>query len=348
MLNKFKFSLPSLKLKTKLPKERYALGLDISVYSLKLVALRFFKDNTEVSGFSIEPAGLDVVPALKRMTANTEIKSVNISVSGAGSIIRYISFPQMNSGELKQALKFEAQKHIPFSIQEVYTDACILEENLGESKMLVLLAAAKKEMVNQRRKIIEEAGLKTNLVDLDSLALINAFNYTSAQENASAEQKAIALLNIGAHTSNLNIIEGRIPHLSRDIHIAGNSFTQSLADNLSLDFKSAENIKLNSLQDGLDKTERIMEPVLTNLANEIRVSFDYYESQSASSVSKIFLSGGGSKLLGLKETLANLLGIEVDYWDPLERLTISASVDVQRVKAAASQLAVAVGLAFRE
>ncbi len=89
-----------------------------------------------------------------------------------------------------------------------------------------------------------------------------------------------------------------------------------------------------------------MESVLSNLAVEIRTSFDYYESQNASSVVKIFLSGAGAKFSGLKDMLVRLLGIEVEYWDPLKRIKIDAGLAVEDAKAQASQLAVAVGLAL--
>jgi type IV pilus assembly protein PilM len=87
--------------------------------------------------------------------------------------------------------------------------------------------------------------------------------------------------------------------------------------------------------------------VVTSLTSEIRTSFDYYESQSASSVAKIFLSGGGSRMIGLKDMLANFLGIEVEYWDPLKQIILSSDIDPQKIKALFSQFAVAVGLALR-
>ena len=148
--------------------------------------------------------------------------------------------------------------------------------------------------------------------------------------------------------SNLNILENGLPVLSRDIYIAGNNFTQKTADILELDFKSAEELKLNIDREKLDKVVIAAESVLSDLAKELRVSFDYYESQNASSVIKIFLSGGGSKFSGLKDMLANLLGIEVEYWDPLRQISITDSVDSKEAKALSSQLAVAVGLALRK
>jgi type IV pilus assembly protein PilM len=342
------FPFPSLKFKSKRSKEKFSAGLDIGAHSIKLVILKSQKDAMELCGFNIEPAELDVVPVLKKLTENNNIKTVNISVSGSGTLIRYISFPKMAESELKQALQFEAQKHIPFPINEVAIDACILNENLPDDKMLILLAAVKKEFISQRMKAIEEAGLRLKIIDVDSVALVNAFNFNFPQDQTESDHRAIALLNIGATVSNLTIVEDGVPRLSRDIYIAGNSCTQKLADYLGIEFKVAENFKINELKNNSENSAKVIEAIITSLANEERISFDYFESQGASSVSKIYLSGGGSRLFGLKDILMGLLGVDVDYWDPLEKLTVPEALREKKSELISSQLAVAVGLALRK
>ncbi len=337
-----------LKAKDKLPKERFSVGLDIGTHTVKIVKLRFFKDTTELSAFEVEPNQLDLASALKRLkTSLGQVEAVNLSTSGSSTVIRYVEFPRMSSEELKQSLKFEAQKHIPFSISEVNLDGFILKADLPDNKMLVLVAAVKKELVEQRLKVIEESGFKANIVDVDSIALINAFNFNYSQDEG-LKHKTIALLNIGGSVSNLDIMEDGIPRLSRDIHIAGNNITNKLKDIFATDFGAAENLKLNPGSEKANKVTVALESVLTNLAAEIRTSFDYYESQSASTVVKIFLSGGTSKFSGLKEVLTNFLGIEVEYWDPLKSLILSDKIDTQKAKAFSGQLGVAVGLALRQ
>jgi len=336
------------KLKDNFSKERFCVGLDIGTSSIKIVKLKFAKDTVELCGFDVESSKLELSDVLKKMKQSHAPDLINISVAGPQTVVRYANFPKMNPLELKQALKFEAQKHIPFSISEVNLDGYILNDNLPENKMLVLIAAVKKELVSSRLKLIEGAGIATNLVDMDSIALVNAFIFNNPPAN-DAEHKTVALLNIGASITNLDILEGALPHLSRDMHIASNTFTQKIMDIFSLDFTSADNLKLNPESDA-EKANKIMaavESVLTNLATEIRTSFDYYESQSASSVTKIFLSGGGAKFSGLKEKLAHLLGIEVEFWDPLGRIQINEAVDTLKAKDLSGQLAVAIGLALR-
>ncbi|MEW6101530.1 MAG: type IV pilus assembly protein PilM [Candidatus Omnitrophota bacterium] len=337
-----------LKLKDKFikPKEKFSVGLDIGTNSIKYVKLRLAKDKYDLLGFGQEAAGLDLINTLKKLKSECGFDAVNIATSGHQSIIRYVNFPRMDKDELGKALKFEAQKHIPFPIPEINLDGYILKENLPDNKMLVLLAAVKKDFINLRLRQIEEVGLRINIIDVDSISLINAFNINYPDEEA--KQKTVALLNIGNTMTNLSILEDRLPRFSRDIYIAGNNFTQKIMDIFSLDFKVAEELKLNPDSERLSKVSAAVESVLINLAGEIRTSFDYYESQSASFVAKIYLSGGSSKFSGMKEMLSNLLGIEVEYWDPLRQIGIVEGLDAQRLNDISASLAVSVGLALRQ
>ncbi|MBL7151595.1 MAG: type IV pilus assembly protein PilM [Candidatus Omnitrophica bacterium] len=329
-------------------KEKLSVGLDIGTQSIKMVSLRLDREKAELYDFALEPnQPQSLSQALKRITQLQEAKRVNVSLSGLSTVTRYVAFPKMSAEELKQALKFEAQKHIPFTLNEVNMDAQIIKEGLADNKMLVLIAAVKKDAVERRLKDLEAAALKANLVDIDSIALLNAFNFNYAAELAS-KHKVTALLNVGSQASNLNIMESGVPRFSRDIHIAGHNFSQKIADVMGMDFNAGEKLKINAEKESADdKIKAAVEAVFTNLAGEIRNSFDYYESQSTSSVEKIFLSGGGSKLYGFKDMLANFLGITADYWDPFKAITLSAKTDSAKVQESSSELAVAVGLALR-
>jgi type IV pilus assembly protein PilM len=333
-------------IKERLVKEKVAVGIDIGTSVVKIARVKMLKDTVELAGFHIEPMQLDLEALLKNIAKTQDSGRVNMSFSGPSTIIRYAQFMKMNAAELKQALKFEAQKHIPFSVAEVNVDGFILKPDLPDNKMLVLLAAVKKEYLNQRLKIMEAAGLRVQCIDLDSIALINAFNFNYTEKNHSPD-KAAALLNIGAAQSNLSIIEDGIPRLSRDIPIAGNSFNQKIREAMSLELKAAEELKCSLDPVKSAKVISVIEPIVANLSSEVRISFDYFESQSASSVEKIYLSGGSSLLKGLKDLLYTLVGIEVEYWDPFKKVTLAANVDSGNLNAVKSQMAVALGLALR-
>ncbi|MFA5093245.1 MAG: type IV pilus assembly protein PilM [Candidatus Omnitrophota bacterium] len=339
-MNKFwKIKLPT-------PKEKFSIGLDIGTQSIKCIKLKL-GNNVELVSFDVEEGQLDPVEILKRIKHSQEADLVNISFCGSSTVIRYVNFLRMNKNELKQSLKFEAQKHIPFSLNEVNLDAEILKNDLPENKMLVLIAAIKKETLQQRLKTLESSGLRPGIIDIDSIALMNAFNFNYPKIEV-AEDKSICLLNIGATISNVNILENGAPRLSRDIHTAGANFTKRLMDIFELDFKAAEDLKINPDPQRADKVKATVESVLTNLAQEIRTSFDYYESQSSSNVVKIFLSGGGAKIAGLPEMLSSCLGIAVETWDPFKQIKMGSKVDLQKLNSLSGEFNVAVGLALRE
>jgi type IV pilus assembly protein PilM len=212
--------------------------------------------------------------------------------------------------------------------------------------MLVLIAAIKKESILQRIKVLENSGLRTNIIDVDSLALVNAFNFNYSKTEL-PENKSICLLNIGSTITNVNILDNASVRLSRDIHSGGANFTKKLMDVFEVDFKAAEELKINHPQDKIDKIRTCVESVLTNLASEIRTSFDYYESQNSSNVVKIFLSGGASKIPGLKEMLGTCLGLPVETWDPFKQVKIPDTLDRQRLNKFYGQFNVAAGLALR-
>src|SRR3989338_122130 len=245
-------------------KEKFSIGLDIGTHSIKLVKLRLVRDVQELSSFALEPVGLNLSEPLKRLKSEQGIESANISVSGTATLLRYVNFPKMNEAEMRQALKYEAQKHIPFSTSEINLDGSILKDDLPDNKMLTLIAAVKKEFIKERLELLEEALIRVNIIDIDSLALINAFNFNYGLED-NLKHKAVALVNIGASMTNLNIIEDGIPRLSRDIQVSGNNFTQKLADIFGVDFKSAEAFKLNPEKEKANNVAAALEAGLSNL-----------------------------------------------------------------------------------
>lgn len=326
-------------------KDKFSIGLDIGTQSIKCVKLKI-ADPIELVSFDLEEGQLDPTEVLKKIRHTLEADLVNISFCGPSTVIRYVNFLRMNKTELRQALKFEAQKHIPFSLSEVNLDAEILKSDLPDNKMLALIAAIKKDLVQQRFKLLENAGFRPNIIDIDSLALVNSFNFNYPKIDV-AENKSVCLLNIGASISNVNILDNGIPRLSRDILSGGADFTKKLMDIFEIDFKAAEELKVNPPEDKADKVKAGVENVLTNLAGQIRTSFDYYESQNAASVVKIFLSGGASRIGGLTEMLSASLGIPVEPWDPFKQIKIGENIDVQQLSRYSGQFNIAVGLALR-
>lgn len=335
-------------LKNRPPRDSYSVGLDIGTSGVKAAKLKFSEGAVELVDFRIEPVSGGLPSAVKKIAEALGIKQVNLSASGTSGLLRYVDFPKMSKAELSGALKFEADKHIPFPINEVNLDSHILKQDVASGKMKVLLAAVKKDFVGQQLKIVKDNTQATvNLFDLDSVAIINAFNFNYSTDSKEASGTPVALLNIGAYVANLNILEHGVPVLSRDLRIAGNDFTQKISDILGVEFSQAEGLKINPQEDKIDKITMAVDSVLANLSAEVRTSFDYYESQGASSVSKVFLSGGGSNFAPLPEKLSGFLGIQAELWDPVIRIKQAPGVRGRLSKGVSGQLAVAIGLALR-
>ena len=304
-------------------KKQLSIGLDWGISALKLVILEpdantFLLKEAKIIEFSSQ--GLNPESVIKDLNL-PPASGVNLGICGPGVILRYVKTAKMSAGEFKSSLRFEAPQHLPFALEELNLDGVILKD-LADNRMLVILAAAKKDFMEKRLKAFQEAGVRVDIVDIDSLALINAFNYTCAcGPGNDAASGATALLNIGSCFTSINVLEEGIPHFSRDISIG---------------------------------TRALSGPGLTsesgaNFVAEIRKSFDYYEVDSSLFIKKIFLSGGGSRVAGLADNLSAALGISAEPWNPFAKFRICEELkerDRDLAKASA-QFAVATGLALR-
>lgn len=333
------------------PAAKSSVGLDIGSFSIKAVELKKVDSELEFVNFAVTPHELDISredlsKVIKKTftEANFGTRKVNTSVSGQAVIVRYIQFPQMNEQDLRSAIKFEAEKYIPFKIDEVVLDCQILEEDIGDNKMRVLLVAAKREFIDAHIKLLSDAGLEIQLIDVDSLALINAHhaNFPSQEGDTTS-----ALLSIGARQTNINIIKDGSSCFSRDVMSAGNDLTQVIKDAMNVDLPQAEQLKCQ-LEKEKEKLFSAIQPVLENLATEVRLSFDYYESQFEKGIDKLYLSGGSCSLVGLNKFLADSLGVDVEIWNPLTALRINPEIDEAQLTPIRSQLPIAIGLAMRK
>lgn len=337
-----------------LPVAKSTVGLDVGSFSIKAVELKRVSSELELVNFAVTPkvtphesdiSRKKLSELIKRTFSETnfDTRVVNTSVSGQAVIVRYIQLPQMNEEDLRSAIKFEAEKYIPFKIDEVILDCQILEENIGDNKMRVLLVSAKREFIDNHIKLLSDAGLEVQLIDVDSLALINAFQ---ANLSSSSTGMTCALLNIGARQTNINIIKNGNPCFSRDVMSAGDDLTKAIKDGMNIDFSQAERLKCEPKRKK-EELFKFIQPILDNLATEVRLSFDYYESQFEKGIDKLYLSGGSCSLSGLDKFLADSLGVDVGVWNPVTALRINPEIDRDKLSSLRSQLPIAIGLAIR-
>jgi len=341
-----------------LGKKKSIVGLDIGSNEVKALELTQVGDHLKITGYGHAP--IQSKDALKETIADVfrrsgiKTRRVATAVSGRAVIVRYINMMKMSEDELKNALRFEADKYIPFQVDEVVLDSTPLPDfgepttPEAEKEMKVLLVAVKQTLVDEHLQLVQGLGLIPVVIDVDTFALGNAFELNSMHSpRVEDEEKVIALIDVGAVKTNINIIKNNTSYFSREVYLAGNDFSESIARRLGTDSAEAEKLKLNP-QGKEEAIEESILPTLDDLGNEIHLSFDYYENQYDREVDEVYISGGSSKISGLKAAFERVFDRRIHLWDPTENLEVKGDkIDVQEMKEHSAQLAVAVGLASR-
>ncbi|MCH7504734.1 type IV pilus assembly protein PilM [PVC group bacterium] len=336
------------------------LSIDLGSSFIKVLVSEKIDNKTIIKDFSFFPSfESDAIPRTEEEknaalagSLENAVKSISFSgklaktaVSGQSVIVRYLSMPKMNHTELKSAIKYEAEGHIPFNLNEVIMDFQVLDgqDKSQDGKMRVLLVAVKRDIIDDRIKLLQSVGLEPELIDVDSFALVNSFE---ANQSSPSADMTSALVNIGANMTNINILKGSVSHFSRDIAIAGHSLTKAVQSKFSLGYKDAEKLKQNP-GDKATEVMIAMENVVKNLVNEIQLSFDYYENQVEKGIDTIYLSGGCASLAGFSDKLQEKLALPVQIWDSLAAFSFVNEAQKEKISSFSSMFPVAVGLALR-
>jgi len=340
------------------PEIRSSVGLDIGRTSCKLIELMKKGDGCEVLTWAVEPiVGGDVQQSIRTILTKLSqpCLSPTTAVLGKGTLIRYIDMPKMNLADLKKSFAFEADKYFPFPSDQIYTDCYILAPKEKENKITVLVAAVKKDIIDERIRLLTELNLQADFIGLNATALANVVHTlgsgngqgTDAQAPAAepAEKDVVAILDIGEAVSNLTIMIGELPWFTRDIFIGGREFTRSISNALGISLEEAEAMKLapgDKLQSVVDASDS----ALSNLVSELRLSCDYFVTEKNLPVPKILLTGGASRLPGLEEHLEKSLELKVQRWDPFDAVTVGGQVSAEDLHKNADRLTAALGLAL--
>jgi len=332
-------------------KIRTKAGLDIGSSDIKVVEIAEGQGKPVLTAFGrrtpLTSSREETVAAIKAIVDAGKIssKTVNISVSGPPVIVRFITMPRMTRDEMSGAIRFEAEKHIPFNINECVIDFQIMRDYPKENKSDVLLAAAKREHVESRVKMVLEANLSVGVVDIDGFALANAFLKSYPQAGAAAAEKTILLLDIGSTLTNLAILKGAALCLVRDVAVGGKDIAAAIAKAYAIDPKNGDEIRRVAQEKGAEVTAHL-KPVLNNLIDEVRLSCSYYENQCGRTVDEIYVAGGAAAVSGLPDYFQESFGLKSAELDAFKAVD-TMNVDAQELAKVKSSLAVAMGLAFR-
>ncbi|MEJ2096504.1 MAG: type IV pilus assembly protein PilM [Deltaproteobacteria bacterium] len=273
--------------------------------------------------------------------------SVAISIGGYSVIVKKINVQTASEEQLQENIHFEAEQYIPFDISDVNLDFQILGENEhNPNQMSVLLVAAKKEMVNDYVNLAQLAGLNPCIIDVDAFALQNIFemNYDLKNEN-------IALIDIGASKTSLNILKGSASVFMRDVSLGCGQINQKIASIADCTVDEAESLKFGESSDkiSLEDLSDIISSVVSDWCTEIRRALDFfYSTYPDEQIKKIVLSGGGGSIKEFRQLLAVETSAEVQTINPFENIQYDESrFEPSFIERIAPQAAICMGLSIR-
>ena len=326
-------------------------------------------------GIVVDQAG--VAAALRALLsgAGIDANAVVCAISGNSVIVRHVKMPKMPESVLRKSVRFEAAKHISSSVEDSLIEFEITGPVPGEDdKMSVMLVAAPSDMVESRLSALALAGLEPVAVDMEAFALQRAL--VDLSPTRPGEGATLALLDIGATTTDVNIIAGGQFALTRNIPIAGDSFTQALkAVAPGAGWEELERLKTGVDMAALLQGEggeseaadlaRALQPAIDELLREVRRSTNYYQSQLADAansilppgttaqtsgpVSKIVITGGSAKMGGLEAYMSARLGVPVEIWNPFQNPELESGLLLQSfVDENHPLLVTGIGLALKE
>ena len=222
-------------------KRQAVVGLDIGSSFVKAVELRSSGNDYELVGFGMAPVPAGALeggevkqPAALQATVRQALDQgriqatdAAIGMSGGSVIAKRVTLPKMSEAELSESIRWEAEQHIPFDIEDVELDFQVLRQD--GPQLEVMLVAVKKGKVQSYVDAVAEAGLNVAIVDVDVFALETQYEY-----NFQGDKDVVALVNIGHETTNTNILQGGVNVYARDVFVGGKQYSATIAQRFDL------------------------------------------------------------------------------------------------------------------
>src|SRR5512132_1818648 len=347
--------------KTKAPA---LIGIDIASTSLKLVELsEAGKGAYRLERYAIEALGRDTVQdgnianldqvaeALRRAHKRLGSRNRNIAMAlpTAMVITKKIIVPAgQREEELELQVEAEANQYIPFALDEVNLDFQILGPAPNNPEEVeVLIAASRKEKVEDRVAIADAAGLKPRVMDVESYATEEALRLIAPSLPASGRDQNIALVDIGAHVTHFYVLRNNQILFSRDQAFGGNQLTQDIQRAVNLSSEEAESARKNQgLPENYDHD--VLQPFMETLALEVTRALQFFfTSTSYNQVDQIVLTGGCALLPGIDELVAKRAGVATVIANPFANMVTSERIRSRQLAQDAPLLMIACGLALR-
>ena len=343
------------------------VGIDISSTAVKLLELsRVGKGGKSyrVENYAVEALPANVIEdkvikdleavgeVVKRAIARSRVKLTHAAVAVAGSavITKTIAMPaDLPESELEADIGLEAEQYIPYPMDEVSLDFEVIgpSENNPEDEVDVLLAASKKDIIEDRSLAIEMAGLKTRVVDIELFALENAFTLLAENDPEIDSDEIIALVDVGATTTSFSVLNELKIVYTREQAFGGNQLTEQIQHRYGLSYEEASMAKrLGNLPE--DYETELLEPFKEAIAQEVSRAVQYYYSSNASgNIAHTVIAGGCASIPGIVEQITNKIGGHVTLANPFASMSVASKVNKKGLMNDAPALMIACGLALR-
>jgi type IV pilus assembly protein PilM len=279
-------------------------------------------------------------------------KQVTMGVANQRVVVREVTVPALPAKELRQSLPFQVQDLIPIPVDDAVLDYDVLEEleQEGSPMLRLLIVAAQRDMLNQLVESAQRAKVDPVGVDLVPFALIRAVGEDDGLGLNEAEAGGEAIVDIGADVTNICVHERGVARFVRILPSAGRDVTSAVATQLGISDDDAESLKRNQPVEGIQQTpegETILRNRISGLVEEIRSSLDFYRAQTpGAEVTRVLITGGGSKMPGLQELLRERVGTTVEPGRAFGKVQVRLGMDEEARADAEPLLAVAIGLAL--
>jgi type IV pilus assembly protein PilM len=348
------------------------LGIDISASSVKVLELSKTGEHYRVERYAVEPLPQNAVVehaitevdqvaeaiqrAIKRSGSKT--RHAAVAVAGAHVITKAIKVPaNLSEKELESQVALEADHHIPYPLDEVNLDWAVLEQggavtneatqDNDEGDGVVLLAACRREIVDDYIAVIEGAGLKPAVIDIETYAMENAYSLIAEHMPGGGMEKAVAVMDVGSTTTNINVMFNNRSIYSRDHTFGGRQLTEEIQRRYGLSYEEAG---LAKKQGGLPDNYQtdVLRPFMEALCQEVMRALQFFYSGSTfNSVDQILLAGGCAQIPGIEELVTARTGIPAMVANPFTSMSLSSRVKPQVISNDAPSLMITCGLALR-
>lgn len=339
------------------------LGVDISSSAVKVLELSKSGDSFRVERYAVEPLPQNAVVehkitevepvaeaverAIKR--SGTRYKHVAVAVPAASVITKTIKMPAAMADNERQAqIEMEADHYIPYPLDEVNLDFCVLgasESNPDEVD--VLMAACRKEVVDDYLAVIQTSGLIPSVVDIETYAMESAYGLLAAHMPGGGLEKTLAMLDVGATTTNINVVHNNRSVYTRDHVFGGRQLTEEIQRRYGLSYEEAG---LAKKQGGLPDNYQtdVLRPFMEAMCQEIMRALQFFYSASPfNSVDQIVMAGGCAQIAGIDELVAARIGVPAIVANPFASMSLNSRIKPQLLSNDAPSLMICTGLALR-